>query len=71
MDARQGPVREERLVMYTHYTESSESLEGDRVRDRVQRCHFLTSFQEGPHKKLFLQGKKSFKILQVRWQTLL
>ena len=28
---------------------------------------FLTSFQEGPHQKLFFQG--FFQILQVRWQT--
>ena len=26
-----------------------EGLEGDRGRDRVQRCHLLTSFQEGPY----------------------
>ena len=34
-----------------------EGLEGDRGRDRVQRCCLLTSFQEGPHQKLFFQGK--------------
>ena len=33
--------------MYTHNGESSESLEGDRGRDRVRRCRLLTSFQEG------------------------
>ena len=36
------------FALYTHYGESSESLEGDRGRDRVQRCHLLTSFQENP-----------------------
>ena len=38
----------------------------------VQLCHFLMSFREGPHHKLFLQEKKFF-IPQnsVRWQTLL
>ena len=30
---------------------------------------FLTSFQEGPHQKLFFQG--FFQILQVRWQPVL
>ena len=29
--------------MFTHYGESSESLEGDRSRNRVQRCRLLTS----------------------------
>ena len=48
-----------------------EDLEGDRGRDRVRRCRFLTSFQEGPHQKLFFQGKNLFKILQVRWQAVL
>ena len=42
----EGPLGEERLL-YTHYGESSQSLEGDRGRDRVPRCHLLTSFQEG------------------------
>ena len=32
-------------------------LEGDCTRDTVQRYHLLTSFQEGPHQKLFFQGK--------------
>ena len=35
-DARRGTVREERLLtVYTHYGESSGSLEVDRGRDRV------------------------------------
>ena len=29
--------------MFTHYGESSESLEGDRSRNRVRRCRLLTS----------------------------
>ena len=33
--------------LYTHYGESSQSLEGDCGRDRVRRCRILTSFQEG------------------------
>ena len=28
--------------MFTHYGESSESLEGDRSRNRVRRCRLLT-----------------------------
>ena len=46
----------------THYGESSESLEGDRGRDRVQQCHFLTSFQEGPvhTRNCSYMGKKKF-----------
>ena len=30
------------------------------VRDRVLRCSLVTSFQEGPHQKLFFQGSLSF-----------
>ena len=37
-----------------------EGLKGDRGRDIVQRCHLLTSFQEGPHQKLFFQEKLFF-----------
>ena len=37
MDARQWPVREERLLTVQHYCESSKSLEGDRGKDRVRR----------------------------------
>ena len=33
--------------IHTHYGESSESLKGDRGRDRVRLCRLLTSFQEG------------------------
>ena len=40
------------------------------VRVRVQLCHFLMSFREGPHHKLFLQEKNLFQN-SVRWQTLL
>ena len=59
-DSRRGPVREEYLLT-VHML-----LEGDRGRDRVQRSHLLTSFQESPHHNLFFQGKKKifFKILQ-------
>ena len=56
-DARRRPVREER---YTHNGGSSESLEVTVVWDRVQRCHLLTSFQEGLHQKLFFQGTSKF-----------
>ena len=45
-------------------TSFQEGLDGDRGRDRLQWCHLLTSFQEGPHQKLLFQGKKlCFKIL--------
>ena len=53
-DARWGPLWKNVWQLYTHYGESSESLEGDRGRYRVQRCHFLTSFQ-GPYQKMFLE----------------
>ena len=54
-DARRGPISEEHLLtVHTLHGESSESLEGDRGRDRVQQCHLLTSFQEGPHQKIVL-----------------
>ena len=43
----------------THIIESSKSLEGDHGKDRVQRCHLLTSFQEGPHQCAFKE--KSFQ----------
>ena len=33
--------------LYTHYGESSESLEGDHGRDRVRLFSLVTSFQEG------------------------
>ena len=35
------------FYLYTHYSKSSQSLEGDHGRDRVRHCHLLTSFQEG------------------------
>ena len=54
-DTKWGPIREERLLLYRRYGEFSESLEGDHGRDRVRRCHLLTSFQEGPTRKLFFQ----------------
>ena len=56
MDARWGPIGKN---MYTHCGESSESLEDDCGGDRVQWCCFLTSFQEGPHQKWFVQEKNS------------
>ena len=55
MDARRWPIREEHLLLYTHYCESSKSLEGDHGRDRVRRYRLLMSFHEGPHQKLFFQ----------------
>ena len=45
-----------------------EGLEGDEVGIECNDATFLTSFQEGPQQKLFFQ---EFKILQVRWQTVL
>ena len=36
-------------LLYTHYCETSKSLEGDCGMDRVPRCHLLTPFQEGSH----------------------
>ena len=42
--------------LYIHYGESSECLEGDFGRGRVQSCRMLTSFQEGPTRKSFFQG---------------
>ena len=39
---------EERLLtVYTRYSESSKSLEGDCGMDKVTRCRLLTPFQEG------------------------
>ena len=87
-----GPLGEVRFLT-VHYGKTSKSLEGDCGRDRVRRCHRLTSFQEG------LEGDRGsvrvqrcrlfnvisrrftlkeivlsmilFKILQVRWKTVL
>ena len=42
-----GPIREENLLLYTHYGESSEDMEGDRGRDRVRLFSLVTSFQGG------------------------
>ena len=44
---------EKKFVDYTHYCESSISLEGGRSKDRLRLCRLCTSFQEGPHRKLF------------------
>ena len=44
--------------LYTHYCESSISLEGDRGKDRVRLCRLSTSFQEGPYQKLFFDIKE-------------
>ena len=79
-----GPLA---YAMYTNYGETSESLEGHHGgRDRVRRCRFLMSFQEGLegyHGRDRVQWyrlfnvissgsfKDFFKILQVRWQTIL
>ena len=38
-----GPIRKEPLLTVQHSGKSSESLEGDRCRDRVQPCRLLTS----------------------------
>ena len=39
----------EKFVDYTHYCESSISLEGGRSKDRLRLCRLFTSFQECPH----------------------
>ena len=44
---------EKKFFDYTLYCESSISLEGGRSKDRLRLCHLFTSFQEGPHRKLF------------------
>ena len=44
---------EKKFVDYTHYCESSISLEGGRSKDRLRLCRLYTSFQEGPLRKLF------------------
>ena len=41
---------EKKFVDYTHYCESSIS---PRSKDRLRLCRLYTSFQEGPHQKLF------------------
>ena len=47
-----GPFREERLLtLYTHYFESSNSLDSDHERDRVLQCCRLTSFLEGLYRR--------------------
>ena len=51
MDTRRSPIREERLLT-VHSLLSSKSLESDCGRDKVQQCHLLMLFQEGPHQKL-------------------
>ena len=37
----------------TDETDKERSLEGGRSKDRVRQCRLSTSFQEGPHQKLF------------------
>ena len=64
MDARWWPIREEDLLTIHNHCESSKSMEGDCGRDNVRQCRLLTSFQEGPHQKLFL--KYFFKNLQAK-----
>ena len=44
--------------LYTHNCGSSKSLEGDRGKDRVPLCRLSTSFQDGPHQKLFFHLKE-------------
>ena len=41
-----GPLGKNIWYLHTHYSESSESLEGDHGRDRVRQCHLLTSFKK-------------------------
>ena len=41
-------------------TSFQEGLEGDRVRDRVQRCHFLTVFKKVHTRNCSYKGKKYF-----------
>ena len=40
---------EKKFVDYTHYCESSISLEGGRSKDRLRLCRLFTSFQDCPH----------------------
>ena len=42
-----GQLENNICQLYTHYGESSESLEGDCDRDRVRLFSLVTSFQEG------------------------
>ena len=52
----------EKFLDYTHCCESSVSLEGGHSKDRLRLCRLFTSFQECPHKKLFLDLKdKNYK----------
>ena len=37
----------------TDETDKERSLEGGHSKDRVRHCRLSTSFQEGPHQKLF------------------
>ena len=60
MTLGRGPLGEERLLtVHIMVSLNSQSLEGDRGRDRVRCRHLLTSFQEG------LEGDRGS--VRVQW----
>ena len=63
-----GPLEKERNVClwYTHYCESSKSMEGDHDKDRVDDAVFLHPFRKVHTRNCSF---KFFQILQARWQT--
>ena len=61
------PLERNVCGLYTLYCESSISLEGGRSKDRVRLCCLYTSFQEGPHQKLFFDLKdKNYKKAKMK-----
>ena len=61
MDARWGPFGN-----CTHIIVSLLKAWKVRVKDRVQWCHFLKSFQEGPH-QIFTRKKFFFEVDIVKY----
>ena len=49
---------EKKFVDYTHYCESSISLESGRSKDRLRLCRLFTSFQECPQLEIVLRSKR-------------
>ena len=63
------PLERNICLLYTHYCESSTfiSLEGGRSKDKVRLCHLSTSFQKGPHQKIFFDLKdKNYKKAKMK-----
>ena len=61
------PLERKRLLTVHTLFEPSISLEGGHSKDRVQLCRLFTSFQEGPHQKLFFDLKdKNYKIAKMK-----